>query len=585
MSHHSLPPSLEAMLEEKALFEEKYRLLRFLGEGSFASVIHARHEAMDRDVALKFLRPDVIKAHPESSERFLTEVRVSSRLTSPHTVTIFDFGQTDEDIPYMVMEYVEGRPLDEAIDKYGALGKMRSIRMTLQILESLAEAHANRIIHRDLKPANIMVGKKVRKKKKKRLHVKVLDFGVAKLVEQSEEELKTESGRRSTQFIGTPRYMSPEQILGREVSPASDLYSLGLIFYEMCTGAESISEENVAQVAQAHLSEEPLQLEALDELPDVLADIVLKATARHPEERYEDAAQFSDALNEAMQTGKRKHKRATRTARQATPAEEKRKRRERKEWTSNVFSGESYVELPTEEEVDESRSPTGGGGLQRPPKSAQSSSGRQPSPVPSRKKKRRASTPGRKRSGKSSSSGNLELDMESVESQRRDIARKRLDSRRREKAQQRKEVSGQAWRWVWATSAIGLSGLVGFIIVGGALEILAFPMRLIMALLPGLLAFLWAYFSENAYPDAGRRVMVPWAKRSALMVPIAILALTVIMPGEAGRSLQEDALWFLAVWPEPLQMGWMASTIEAICGVTAHLMWSAAHLIPWSASG
>lgn len=580
MSEHSLPPSLAAMLDEGALFEEKYRLLRFLGEGSFASVIHARHEAMDRDVALKFLRPDVIKAHPEASERFLNEVRLSSRLTSAHTVTIFDFGQTDEDIPYMVMEYVDGRPLDEVMGKHGALGLKRSIRITIQILESLEEAHAHHIIHRDLKPANIMVGKAI-KKNEKGVHVKVLDFGVAKLVEREEEALKTESGRKSTQFIGTPLYMSPEQILGREVGAATDLYSLGLIFFEMATGDEAIKEDNVAQVAQAHLAEEPLDMAGIDQLPSVLAKIVRKATARHRKDRFQSADEFRKALEAALEKGKRKHRKAVATP--DSPAE-KRDDAEREERTSNVFSGEGYVELPDEDELAEARSPTGPGTGQRPPTPGSGSASRHPSPAPGRGGNRRSSNGAgqtskreRQRGG-----GSLELDMDSVQEQRRDIARKRRAAYKRQSQQERRLQSGYLWRWLTSGSVILVSGYVGFAVVGGALSMLAFPMRLIMALLPVGLALLWSVFSDSIYPDFVRRIAIPWARHSVVMVVVAIVTLAMVMPVEAGRSLQDDGLWFVSLWPEVLQMDWLLSLTQRICDLVASLMNKISHLIPWS---
>src|SRR5690554_6167998 len=130
-------------LRAGVLFEGKYRIVRPLGEGSFATVVHARHEVMDRDVALKFLRPEVMAAHPEVAERFMNEVRVASRLKDPHTVGIFDFGKTSENIPYMVLEYVDGRTLDKVIESRGAMGKRRSMECCLQILASLEEAHAH----------------------------------------------------------------------------------------------------------------------------------------------------------------------------------------------------------------------------------------------------------------------------------------------------------------------------------------------------------------------------------------------------------------------------------------------------------
>lgn len=567
MTQELLPPSLQQMLQKGKLFEGKYKLLRPLGEGSFASVIHARHEAMDRDVALKFLRTDVIKAHPEAAERFLMEVRLSSRLTSPHTVTIFDFGQTVEDIPYMVMEYVDGRPLDYAIDKYGALGLKRSIRITLQILDSLEEAHSHHIIHRDLKPANIMVGKGMQKKKSG-VHAKVLDFGVAKLVEEAEEKLKTESGRQSTQFIGTPRYMSPEQILGQKVRPASDLYSLGLIFFEMCTGKESIPQESVAEVAQAHLAEEALKLQGLDELPSVLQQIILTATARHTDDRFHDVGQFREALEGALKEGKRKHKKAVTVADKSKAGEDEEEAKPRR---SDVFSGAGYVALPDEDEIEANPTPTPGG----------TSEGRLPSPAPTAKKRRRKQRH-ESTAAAQKGAGELDLDMESVQSQQRDLARKRRKMYRQQARKKRQDTSGHLQRWLGSGAVVLLAGFICFVIVGGALALLATPMRWMMAVLPVGLAFLWAHFSESAYPDTVRRVMIPWAKRSVTMVALSILVLTIVMPAEAGQSLQNDALWFMAGWPDALHINWFIAFIQWICDTAAWIMGHVSRLVPWS---
>ena len=576
MNQELLPPSVRALLARGALFEGKYKLLRPLGEGSFASVLHARHEAMDREVALKFLRSDVMKAHPEVGERFMTEVRLASRLTSPHTVTIFDFGRTEEGVPYMVLEYVRGKTLDYAIEKYGGLGLKRSIRVALQILESLEEAHANNIIHRDLKPANIMVGKGLKKERgKRRVHAKVLDFGVAKLVEQSEEGLRsTESGRQSTQFIGTPRYMSPEQILGKEVKPASDLYSLGLIFYEMCTGLDSVGGDNVAKVAQAHLAEEPLELEGLAELPSVLQSIVRRATARHSKDRFQSAAEFREALEEAVELGKRKNVEAKTVAAVADGGPQKEKKQKAKERRSDVFSGRGYVELP--EEAVEPRRPSTGAGVRPPTPSTRQATPRHPSPRPGGAGG--AATPS-KEIGRPSS-GTLDLDMDTVEQQKREIARKRHASLKRQRQAERD--NGKIWRWTASLTVIAVATFLSFVLVGGAMGALALPMRFGIALLPAILALLWAVFSETNYQDTLRGVIKPWAQRSVLMVLVSLAVLAVIMPDAARRSLLDDPLWFMNGWPDALRASGLAILVELICDGAAWLLGLMTHIIPWS---
>ncbi len=577
MTRDPLPTSLAELLEQKGMFEGKYRMVRRLGAGSFASVIHGRHEAMDRDVALKVLRPDVFEEHPEVGERFLTEGRLASRLTSPHTVMVFDFGETDEGLPYMVLEYVEGRSLEYAIDKYGGLGLTRSIRIAMQILESLAEAHEHNIIHRDLKPANVMIGQGM-KRQQEGVHIKVLDFGVAKRVDDDgADDGVDEDGRRSTQFIGTPRYMSPEQILGREVRPASDLYSLGLMLFEMCTGNDSIPSQSVARVAQTHLSKAPLDLDGIEAMPRVLQKIVRTATARAPEDRYREAAEMRQALQDAIERGKKKNRRA-RTAPAAPDSDEASTDAEPR--TSDVFSGDGYVEPPDEEEIARSTSPgsskstrpttPSSGGASRPPSSTGGRSGR------SRPRDdRETSTSG--------GGGELELDMESVHRQQRDVARQNPHGTSREEfAQKANSGDAAALRWGGSILAVMIAGFVGFVIVGGALSGMATPMRSGLGLLPVGLALMWAIFSQTAFPDTARRVMIPWANRSVTMVIVSLVALVLTTPDQAAYSLREDSLWYLEMAPEALRMDWLVWLTNGICDGAAWLLEHSARLIPWS---
>jgi eukaryotic-like serine/threonine-protein kinase len=281
---------LKNILKAGKLFEGKYRIMRPLGAGSFAIVVHARHEVMERDVALKFLKPKVVESNPEVSERFIREVKIASKLKHPNVVTIFDFGTADDDLYYMVQEYVAGTTLDAVLTSQGAFAPERVIHIAAQVLDCLTDAHSLGIIHRDLKPANIMLTS----------HngdddfTKILDFGVAKLLDA--EDTKSGVSRQSTKFIGTPIYMSPEQILGREVQPASDLYSMGLILYEMATGQAPIQADRVAEVVQQHLSDEPLAFPRLHLLPEHLAKVILRATSRQPKDRYRSATAFRLAL-------------------------------------------------------------------------------------------------------------------------------------------------------------------------------------------------------------------------------------------------------------------------------------------------
>lgn len=286
-------PRLLDSIAPGTVLMNKYRVIEVLGSGNFAVVVRARHLEMDRDVALKLLKPEVVDAHAEVAQRFLAEVKIVSRLSHPNTVTIYDFGRTDQGILYMALEFVDGQPLDTLLEGR-RLSTTRVSVMVRQILKSLDEAHSQGIIHRDLKPSNIMVFDRHGESDV----VKVLDFGVAKLVGDDDAKRATEVGtRRSTQFIGTPIYMSPEQVLGQRVTPASDIYSLGLILYEMLTGDAPIDDNlNVAGVAQVHIDDRPIPFKFIDRLPKEWSRVILKATTRHPADRFQSVREFARAL-------------------------------------------------------------------------------------------------------------------------------------------------------------------------------------------------------------------------------------------------------------------------------------------------
>lgn len=337
MRRAEIAARMRKALAPGSVFAGKYRIQKQLGTGSFAHVLLARHEVMGRDVALKVLKPEILEKMPEVSDRFINEARIVSQLRHPNSVTVFDFGEVAT-VSYMVMEYIEGSPLDEVLER-GPMSIDRTCRVLKQILKSLDEAHALGIIHRDLKPGNIMLTE---------LHgesdfVKVLDFGVAKLMGDTDGEPSQTPVRRSTQFIGTPIYMSPEQVLGQEVVPASDLYSLGLIVYEMLTGDQPIEAANVATVAQKHLDDKPLPFKKIKQLPKAFQRLILKATARYPQQRFTSVPEFARAIPGAIDLD-HSAEFSKLLAQRAAEANEQ-------ESIPEVFSGRGYVEHP--EDSDE----------------------------------------------------------------------------------------------------------------------------------------------------------------------------------------------------------------------------------------
>ena len=177
--------------------------------------------------------------------------------------------------------------------------------------------------------------------------------------------------------------------------------------------------------------------------------------------------------------------------------------------------------------------------------------------------------------------GELELDMDSMRAQKRERAERRRAMQRR-KREERRRKGLILWRGLLSIAVVIVAGVLGFVIVGGSLQIMAWPMRFAMALLPIGLALLWALFSESAYPDVTHRVLIPFARRSLMMVAISLVLLSVVMPGEAARSLRDDGLWFMLGWPESLQTSWIAAATESICNGAAWVMDLLTSVIPWS---
>ncbi len=519
---------LRKLLAPGNLFEEKYRVVSQLGTGSFAIVVKARHEVMGRDVALKCLKPSVVRSNPEVSERFVKEVQIVSRLRHPNTVTIFDFGQTKSDLAYMVLEYLEGQTLDELIESDGALDEGRAIRICRQILKSLAEAHALGIVHRDLKPSNIMLTE---------LHgepdfVKVLDFGVAKLLEDSERR-DTKFQPRSTQFIGTPVYMSPEQVLGQPVAASSDLYSLGLILYEMLTGETPIEHESVASVVREHLDDDPLPFGRLGEISEPLQQIILKCTARNPKARFRTVKEFARALpvDGVADSIERIRPDAQMATAETLPG--------LVEETSepDIFSGKHYIAPPEPEEEQ----------------AAASRSGEFIAPVPKKRRPKRPQKP-----EPSFRADDLDLDLDTVNRQRR-----RVEQRRRRHGTSSRNVDGD-WeaREYWTRLSVYAGGLVaahwGFVLltamIGGHPGV-----RFGAGALMVIAAVMWTAFSEvqAVGVDFGRRWLVPTAKNFVYILGIIVLAATFWRPGQTAEGLTSEPTWFYASLPQIPPLTWL----------------------------
>jgi serine/threonine protein kinase/tetratricopeptide (TPR) repeat protein len=271
-------------------FDEKYRLDERLGEGGMGTVYRATHLLIDRPVAVKVLNSRFVEDEA-AQERFRREARAAGRLQHTNAVAVTDFGRTTDGYVYIVMELLEGRSLRELLAREGPFDTARAVSLMLQISAAVAAAHEAGIIHRDLKPGNIFV---VQRKHAPPV-VKVLDFGIAKLATDAVEgsEPLTQTGV----MIGTPRYMSPEQCDGAELSPSSDVYSLGIILYEMLTGTTPFTGATPLAVALKHSSELPRRpREIVAGIPEALEAIVLHALEKKHTDRPKDAGEFRREL-------------------------------------------------------------------------------------------------------------------------------------------------------------------------------------------------------------------------------------------------------------------------------------------------
>ncbi len=294
-----LPPEIAQMLPmEGHVFENKYRILELSGAGGFARVYRARFEDVGRDVALKVLVPqsgDPAQMYPEELvTRFHREARAVSHLKSPYTITLHDFGRTSRGLLYMIFEFVEGLSLNRYLKKHGPIPAPRVVPILMQCLHSLREAHAMGILHRDVKPANIMLFDYLDETD----IVKVLDFGIAKRTHAADGKPISEDLTEAGAVMGTPRYMSPEQIVGQELTPATDIYSLGLVIYEMLVGVPAASETEKSAIVRRHLGPEPIYLPRDVRVPTVLAQIVERMLAKEIGQRFQSADEVMRALEQ-----------------------------------------------------------------------------------------------------------------------------------------------------------------------------------------------------------------------------------------------------------------------------------------------
>ncbi|MGW4818554.1 protein kinase domain-containing protein [Streptomyces sp. NPDC004227] len=272
----------------RALAGGRYQLRDLLGEGGMASVHLAYDSVLDRQVAIKTLHTELGREQA-FRERFRREAQAVAKLTHTNIVSVFDTGEDDVDgmtTPYIVMEYVEGRPLgsvlEEDVRQQGAMPADKALKITADVLAALEISHEMGLVHRDIKPGNVMMTK--------RGVVKVMDFGIARAM-QSGVTSMTQTGM----VVGTPQYLSPEQALGRGVDARSDLYSVGIMLFQLVTGRLPFDADSPLAIAYAHVQEEPVAPSSINRsLPPAVDALVARALKKNPNERFPSSESMRD---------------------------------------------------------------------------------------------------------------------------------------------------------------------------------------------------------------------------------------------------------------------------------------------------
>ncbi len=270
------------------MLADRYHILGVIGQGGMGVVYKARQELLDRLVAIKMLKTQLI-TDESSVKRFRHEAKAASRLNHRNVITVYDFGVANSGEPYIVMEFLEGLSLSDAISKGRALKVDRALNVFDQVCDALEHAHSQGMIHRDLKPANIMLSSSTASQ----MEIKVVDFGIAKLVAgtPSESQKLTQTG----EIFGSPVYMSPEQCRGEELGPASDVYAMGVVMYETLTGRVPFMGSNIVETITQHLCAPPPSMSQVRpdlEIPESIECIVMKCLRKEPSVRYRSMAEL-----------------------------------------------------------------------------------------------------------------------------------------------------------------------------------------------------------------------------------------------------------------------------------------------------